>query len=189
MKDAILFLFILLLLFIASCKKDNPNQQNQSGVITFNFNGVTKTTQVSLNTVTNRDTLGVQQKVLIMGPDSAVAVNSSFVADFFIYQTIPLPGSTCFNIGSYTDFYGDTACWGLTNHLGCNSFLISYVDFNIGALNSSGQDSSSVMNITSCSVSPNLISGTFKDQLTDGYGNYYQVTNGKFTNIPYTITP
>jgi hypothetical protein len=173
-------ILIVCLLLLSACKKDN----NQQAVVTFNLNGQAKSYNIYTSSLVTYDTLGVQEKILTMGSPGVVAgpaLNTGI--ELGVIQNLALPGSGALRIGAYGDALLDTAC-NTNSLLGCNGFFMSYYDPTI-VLSPSSADTTGNIIITAFSTSPATVSGTFQWQLTDGLGNLYQVTNGKFTNVPY----
>lgn len=176
-----IFIFFILALLFAACKKDTHNN-NQTGQIVFTLNGQTRTFTVQpTDTLYTYDTLGTQQKELYIS-----GFNGQAGCFLDIFQTVPLPGGTGFNLQPYPSY--DTLCLGLNGYTRCTAYYLDYVDPVLGALTSLYTDTA-VLNVTSFSTSPNLISGNFSCHVTDTYGDYYVITNGTFTNVPFVIAP
>jgi len=168
-------------MLLASCKKDS----NQQAVVTFNLNGQAKSYDIYTSTLATYDTLGVQEKVLTLGSPGVIAgpAVSSGIA-LGVVQNLALPGSGTLRTGAYSDALLDTSCNTNSWAVGCNGFFMSYYDPTL-VLSPSATDTMGNITITAFSTSPATVSGTFQWQLTDGLGNLYQVTNGRFTNVPY----
>ena len=169
------------LLLLGACKKDN----NQQAVVTFSLNGEAKSYDIYTSTLATYDTLGVQEKILTMGSPGVIAgpsVSSGIALG--VVQNLALPGSGALRTGRYTDALLDTICNSNSWAVACNGFFMSYYDPTI-VLSPSATDTAGNITITAFSTSPATVSGTFQWQLTDGVGNLYQVTNGRFTNVPY----
>ena len=177
--------FLLLCLLIGSCKKDTSNL----GIITLSLNGTAKSYSIYTNALTNIDTLGIQGKTLVLASAGVVAgpaLNTGVAV--VLEQNLALPGSASFSLGAYKDVQFDTACNGpVAFPVGCSGFIFSYYDMSMGSLNQSSTDSTGLLTVTAFSSSSNLISGTFSCQMSDVNGALYQVTNGKFTNVPFVV--
>jgi len=174
-------IFVAGLLLLSACKKDN----NQQAVVTFNLNGEAKSYDIYTSTLYTYDTLGVQEKILTLGSPGMVAgpaVSSGI--ELTVFQNLALPGAGVLRTGTYSDALLDTACNTNSWSVACNGFLMRYYDPTV-TLSPSLYDTAGNITITAFSTSPATVSGTFQWQLTDGFGNLYQVTNGRFTNVPY----
>ena len=179
-----MFLALTTLLLIASCKKDTSST---NGVITFTINGSSKSLNIYTNTLVNLDTLNIQEKTLVLasaGVVSGPALNNG--VGFVIEQNLALPGSGSFALGPYRDAAFNANCTGNGIYpSGCSTFYFSYYDPTLGSLTPSSTDSTGYLYLTAFSNSPDLISGNFSCQVSDGNGNLYQVTAGSFLNVPF----
>ena len=185
-------LFVLaVFLFVAACKKEPV--PGGTGQFSFDLNGVHHS--FSLVTINSGyaiyDTLGVKEKAIGIGtPGMIGGTTISFpMAVITISQNNALPCSDSLQVGRYPDALLNPACAGVAIN-GCIGFSFYYSDTSnaaTGGLSTINTDSTGVLNITSFSMSPYIINGNFKCTVTDGNGNYYPVTNGLFTNIPFFI--
>ncbi len=190
MKLSLIFILAIVLL-TSSCKKDQNNRLAQ-GQFSFDLNGVHHSfAMVALNSgYAIYDTLGVREKGIGIGSPGTITGNPVFpMAVITIGQTNTLPCSDSLLVGSYNDGALNPACNNSVTS-GCIGFGFTYSDTSnaiYGGLATDYTDSSGVLTITSFSMSPNIISGTFKCRVTDNNGNYFPVTNGMFTNVPFFL--
>jgi len=187
-------LLILTIVLLASACKKEPNP-GSTGQFSFYLNGVQKTfTVTSVDcALAIYDTAGVKAKIFAVGNENLNGNALNYpLAELQIFQTLPLPCSDSFSIGTYRDGNLNQACNNSVDQAGCVGFGFTYVDSATAAINGNGlitdyTDTAGLLSITSFSIAPNLASGTFNCRLTDNNGNYYAVTNGIFNNVPFNI--